>query len=209
MATPIDPIDFHWQLRGLFALLRTLVRETTTGRETVEDYASHLEGRISALARVHDMRMRAPADGLDLQELVCSEFLAQAISEQRYHIAGPEVRITREAAAPLALAIHELTLNACEHGALANGKGRVEVRWSCQARDQNNWLELQWHERDGSLDRAAELRAGFGWELIQRLLPYELGARPEFQRAAEGIRWNLSIPALATNTVWRVAAEKA
>src|SRR6185437_265028 len=61
MVMETTPAEFQRQLRGLFAVLRTLVRQTTQGRETVEDYAARLEGRIGALARVHEMLMRAPS----------------------------------------------------------------------------------------------------------------------------------------------------
>ena len=67
MTMDTTPAEFQRQLRGLFAVLRTLVRQTTGRRESVEDYAARLEGRIGALARVHEMLMRAPADGIAIE----------------------------------------------------------------------------------------------------------------------------------------------
>jgi len=206
MSTRTDSTnEFHLQLRGLFALLRTLVRQTTAGRHCVEDYAQRLEGRIGSLARVHDMLMRAPVEGLDLQELVSSELIAHAIAHARYQVDGPEIRMSRAAAAALTLVLHELTMNACEHGALSNGQGSLEVSWNRCLQGETDCLRLDWRERGSLTDSEVPINPGFGWELIQRLLPYELGARSEFQRNAAGIHWTLLFPALATNTVWRAA----
>ena len=73
MTTETTAAEFQRQLRGLFAVLRSLVRQTAQGRESVEDYAARLEGRIGALARVHEMLMRAPPDGVDLLQYELNE----------------------------------------------------------------------------------------------------------------------------------------
>ena len=207
MTTETTPAEFQRQLRGLFAVLRSLVRQTTQGRESVEDYAARLEGRIGALARVHEMLMRAPADGVDLQEIVCAELLAQTVAEVRYRIEGPEIRIARESVTSLALAFHELTLNALEHGALTRSLGWIEVTWRPSHHDGTDWLEVRWSEHRPSGEINACSRKGFGWELIERMLPYELSTRTRIEFAAEGIRVELLIPASASVTVWRTASD--
>src|SRR5689334_11471879 len=84
MTHQTTPPEFQRQLRSLFATLRTLTRGTLEGRDSTEDYAAHLEGRIGALARAHEMVMRAPPEGTDLQELVCGELLSQAVPQQQF-----------------------------------------------------------------------------------------------------------------------------
>lgn len=202
------PAEFQRQLRGLFAGLRILVRQTTQGRESVEDYAARLEGRIGALARVHEMLMRAPAEGVDLQEIVCSELLAQAVAEARYRIEGPEIRIARESATSLALAFHELTLNALEHGALTSPDGGIEVTWRSSGQDGTDWLQIHWSEHLSSGELTPRAGKGFGCELIERMLPYELSARTRIEWAAEGVRVELFIPAFASVTIWRTANDE-
>jgi two-component system CheB/CheR fusion protein len=100
--------EFRRQVRGLFAILRAIVRRSADGDISKSDYVAHLEGRIGALARAHDMLMRAPDEGVDLEEIVHAELLAQAVHSQRYRAFGPDTRVGREAAVPVALAIHEL-----------------------------------------------------------------------------------------------------
>ena len=207
MTIETTPAEFQRQLRGLFAVLRSLVRQTTQGRDSVEDYAARLEGRIGALARVHAMLMRAPADGVDLHEIVCTELLSQSVADKQYRIDGPEIRIARESATSLALAFHELTLNALEHGALTHPQGSIEMTWRPCHQDGTDWLQVRWSEHRGSRNGAASARKGFGWELIERMLPYELAARTQIDSTDAGIRVELLIPAIASVTVWRPAGD--
>jgi len=208
MTMETTPAEFQRQLRGLFAVLRSLLRQTSQSREPVEDYAARLEGRIGALARVQEMLMRAPAEGVDLQEIVCAELLSQAVADAQCRIDGPEIRIARESATSLALAFHELTLNALEHGALTRAQGSIEVAWRPVHRDATDWLQVRWSEHWHSRETASCARKGFGWELIERMLPYELSARTRIDLAADGIRVELLIPAVASVSVWRTAGDE-
>ncbi len=196
--------EFHRQLRSLFAILRTLVRDSSEGRFSVEDYAAHLEGRIGALARVHEILMRAPAEGVDLQEVICSELLSQAIADERYRIDGTEIRISRESTVAIALAIHELTVNALTHGCLARSTGTVDVTWRVLTENDADWLAFDWTEHGAMSDSEAPLRRGFGWELFERMLPYEINARTSLEFSPEGLRARFLIPSAATSAIWRL-----
>jgi two-component system, chemotaxis family, CheB/CheR fusion protein len=194
--------EFHRQLRSLFAVLRILVRQSSQRRDSVEDYSAHLEGRVGALARVHEMLMRAPHEGVDLQEIVCGELLAQTVPDEKYSIGGPEIRIAREPAAALGLAFHELSVNAMTHGAFAAPHGRVEVRWSIRGENGGSWLRIQWREHDvGGTTKPSH--KGFGMELVERMLPYELSARTTVDFASDGVRVQLLIPQAAATPIWR------
>jgi two-component system CheB/CheR fusion protein len=208
MAEQTNTAEFHRQLRGLFAVLRILVRQTTQGRESIQDYAAHLEGRIGALAAAHEMLMRAPREGVDFQEIVHAALLAQSVVEHQYQVAGPEIRIARDSAAALALAFHELTMNAQEYGALTREAGRIEVTWNSFIENGDDWLNVYWREHGAALGTATPRRRGFGSELIERMLPYELGARTSLEWAEDGIRVRLLIPARAGVPVWRAVQDK-
>jgi two-component sensor histidine kinase len=196
--------EFHRQLRSLFAILRTLVRDSSEGRSSVEDYAAHLEGRIGALARVHEMLMRAPAEGVDLQEVVCGELLSQAVPDERYRIDGAEIRVARESTVAIALAIHELTVNALTHGSLAEPAGTVDVTWRVLRENDGDWLAFHWTEHGMTSNGEPPLRRGFGWELFERMLPYELNARTTFEFSREGLRARFLIPSAATSAIWQL-----
>lgn len=208
MMAQTDTVEVHRQLRSLFAVLRILVRQTIQGRDSVQDYAAHLEGRIGALAAAHEMLMRAPEEGVDFQEIVRAALLAQSVAEHQYQVTGPEIRIALPSAAPLALAFHELTMNAHEHGALTRDAGRIDVAWNAFNEEGADWLDVRWRESGAALRPETQPRKGFGSELIERMLPYELGATTRLEWTEEGIQVQLLIPALAGGTVWRAMHDK-
>jgi len=200
------PPEFQRQLRSLFATLRTLVRKTVAHRESVEDFAAHLEGRIGCLARAHAMLLRAPPEGVDLHELVCAELLSQAIPEDHFRAGGPEIRIDRESAAPLALAFHELTMNALAFGTLARHKNAVDVSWQTVMNAGSEWLQIVWQETGLSIANPSDLPKGFGSELIERMLPYELGAQTTRDFTHDSLRVEFLIPQVAEMRIWQLCA---
>lgn len=202
---PMQPsaAEFHRQLRSLFAVLRTLVRQSSQGRDSVEDFSAHLEGRIGALARVHEMLMRAPADGVDLEEIVCGELLAQSAPMERCFVGGPEIRIARESAGALGLAFHELAVNAISHGALAAPGGRVKVDWSIRGENESSWLEVRWTEHEAGLGDRKPSHKGFGVELLERMLPYEISARTTIEFSSHGVHVQLLIAQASATPIWR------
>ena len=200
------PAEFERQLRSLFSVLRTLVRRTVEGRDSVQDFAAHLEGRIGCLARIHAMLLRAPEEGVDLHELVCGELLAQAVQEEQSTIRGPDIRIARESAAAFALVFHELTMNALVHGALGDARGTVEISWSTASANGTEYLHLDWREHGARLTELSPPHKGFGTELLERMLPYELSAIARIEFLPEGAHIELHVPALAEATSWRAAA---
>jgi two-component sensor histidine kinase len=187
--------EFRRQSRRLFAVLRAIVRRSADSADSKEDYVARLEGRIGALARVNDMLLRAPLDGVDLEEIVQSELLAQAIPAARCRVSGPDTRIRGEAPLPLALALHELGVNAVIHGALLGTHGTLEVTWSYVERAGRQWLQLVWQECDTLARLEPPASKGFGMELIESMLPYELDAGARVSWVAPGARVEIEIPA--------------
>jgi two-component sensor histidine kinase len=187
-------LEFRRQSRRLFAVLRAIVRRSTDSAGSKGDYAARLEGRIGALARVYDMVLRAPLDGVDLEEMVHGELLAQAIPAVRYRVSGPDTRIRGEAPLPLALALHELGVNAVEHGAFRGTHGTLEVTWSYVAREERNWLQLVWQECGMQLPGNPPTTKGFGLELVESMLPYELDAGTRVSWLEPGARVEIEIP---------------
>lgn len=203
MTTEDFNAEFRRQLRSLFAVLRAIVRRSANGEGSKSDYAAYLEGRIGTLARVQDMLMRAPGDGIDLEELVHGELLAQATPASRYRAIGPDTRIGREAAMPLALALHELTLNALLHGVLGEPTGEVEVTWDHENGGGEKRLRLLWVERGASNPRHAPTHKGFGLELLEKTLPYELDACTRVEWPEQGARVEIFLPAVGKAMFWR------
>ena len=196
-------VEFRRQLRSLFAVLRALVRSSAAGENSKEEFAARLEGRMGALARVHEMLMRAPDDGIDLEELLRDELLAQRVPAASYRVLGPDTRIAAGAATAFSLAFHEMTMNAVLHGALVARDGQLDVNWDHVLQDGRNWLRLRWRERGAQLRGLAPTTKGFSLELLERTLAYELDACTQIEWLAEGARIQILVPARASATLWR------
>jgi two-component system, chemotaxis family, CheB/CheR fusion protein len=173
------------QIRGLLAMIRAVVRRTARVDRPVEEYGALLEGRLGALARVQDMLMRVPNAGADLMELASGEFLAQGVPEDRISLTGNYVTVPGEIAGSLALALHELTTNAIKFGALSVPQGHVAVSW--KENDDNGFLRFEWRETGAPMVVTAPRTNGFGVELLEKTLPYELGALTRLEFAPGGL----------------------
>ena len=80
-----------------------------------------------------------------------------------------------------ALALHELATSAVKYGAFASLQGHLTVNWHVEPGINNKppILHLEWLETGSIIAQqdAANARRGYGCELIERALPYQLGAR--------------------------------
>jgi two-component sensor histidine kinase len=99
------------------------------------------------------------------------------------------------AAQALALALHELATNALKYGALAQPSGRLTVSWNIEDDGPKRRVALQWLECGVSMpDEGPPKRRGYGTELIERALPYQLQAKTKLDFRSEGVRCTIVAP---------------
>lgn len=180
-------------LRDTMALLRTIVRRSSESATEIDDYVAHLEGRIDTL-----MRMRARTDAFgeaDLHLLISEELTFHLVRDgERATIEGPPVRLRPKAAQMLALAVHELVSNAVEHGSLDRIEGHAYIGWRIDSIGQEQVLTLVWIEKGGASRLEGPFRRGFGREILETMLAYELGGRTDLDFKPEGLCCTIRIP---------------
>jgi two-component sensor histidine kinase len=186
--------ELQHRVRNTLGVVRSIARRSAETSTSVEDYASHLDGRLNAFARTQAMVTRDPEGGVDLEYLVVEELLGYNAREgEQLRVSGPPVRFQPKAAETFALAIHELATNAIKYGALSQPSGRVDVSWCVDdARDPTR-LIFDWQERGGP-DVAPPRRKGFGTELLERTMAFELKAESTLTFDASGFRCIIAIP---------------
>ena len=194
--------EFRRHSRRLFSVLRAIVRRSSDSASNKRDLAARIESRIGALGRVHEMIMRSPREGIDFEELVHEELLAQAVSASQYRATGLDTRIGSEAAISLALALHELAVNWVIHGAFSTSQGSLDVSWDHVTRDAREWLQVIWQESGSQPLGNPPTLKGFGLELLERSLPYELDACTRVEWQPSGARFELQIPAGPAISSW-------
>jgi PAS domain S-box-containing protein len=187
--------ELQHRVRNTLSVIRSITRRTAETSTSVEDYAMHLDGRINAFARVQTAVARDPTAGLDLTDLVTDELLTYAAHQgDQVRIAGPAVRLQPKAAETFGLAIHELATNAVKHGALVVPQGRIRVTWRVHNSTEVPRLVFEWKE-SGVPERAAKRRRrGFGTDLLERTLAYELKAKVAQAFEPDGLRCTIELP---------------
>jgi PAS domain S-box-containing protein len=193
--------ELQHRVRNILALVRSLARRTAETGESVEDVAELLDGRIGALARTQVLLTSAADAGVDLAVLVHEELLAQAADDLELKVVGPPVMLAPKAAETLALAIHELATNASKYGAIAQG-GALSVSWTIEtSSDGPDWLRLDWIESRMKASFGEPRRRGFGTELIERLVPYELQGRGRMELSPDGLIAEISLPLITGQSI--------
>jgi two-component sensor histidine kinase len=98
----------------------------------------------------------------------------------------------------LALGLHELATNAVKYGALSRPEGRLAVRWSLTDGDNGERrLRVEWRESGVPVSLPPDgqpLRQGYGRELIEQALPYQLSAETVYELTPEGVRCTITLP---------------
>ena len=186
--------------RNALAVVHSIVRLTRAN--SVEGYATAVEGRIKALARAHALLSDSRWHGADLATLVGEELAPYRLGEpDKVLIGGPGVSLQPHAAQGLALALHELATNAAKHGALSSMSGKVRVTWTIKP----DFLLLHWSETGGPTIAPPPARS-FGLNVIRASIENQLGGKAIFDWLPGGMQCTLSIP--QQDQIGTIAARK-
>ncbi len=188
--------ELQHRVRNTLAVIRSVARRTGETSDSVEAYAGNLDGRIAAFARTQAAVTRDPSAGLDLATLIRDELSALDQGADQVRLAGPVVVLQAKAAETLGLALHELATNAVKYGALSSAVGALEVRWGIEPDTTEGLgrLTLDWIETTPGVAQSPPARKGFGSELLQEGLKFELEAETSMTFSTEGLRFQLVIP---------------
>jgi PAS domain S-box-containing protein len=173
--------------KNALALAQSIVR--LTRGDDVKDYIQAVEGRISALARVHTILSLSSWQGAELAKLVDEELAPYATMGDQIAFSGTNVQLQPATAQTLAMALHELVTNSAKYGALSTLSGRLTIKWEIVA----DVLHILWEEKDGpSVDQPAT--RGFGTKSVIASIESQLGGRADFDWRSQGLVCRLSVP---------------
>ncbi|MEE2951924.1 MAG: PAS domain S-box protein [Pseudomonadota bacterium] len=185
--------ELQHRVRNIMAMIRSMALRTADGAVDVEDYRSLLEGRLMALARVQVLLTREANAGGSLRDIIASEVGAQAHGGDQFELEGPDIRLSPKAVEVLTLAFHELATNALKYGALSTPQGRLRVSWAPFEKRDCTWLALDWSE-ESAPQQPKPTRRGFGSDLIEGRIPYELGGSGKVVIEPHGAHCRLEFP---------------
>jgi PAS domain S-box-containing protein len=186
--------ELQHRTRNLLAVVQSIANQTLRTSTSLETFGSEYSSRLRALGRVQGLLARAEAN-VDLRDIVNSELAAHVNSskEDNIRIEGQSVALPAASAQALGLALHELATNAVKHGALAQDDGKLDVVWKVSP---DGRVTLNWNESGVNMpNKERPKRKGYGSELIERALPYQLNAETKLEFATDGVRCAITVSA--------------
>lgn len=184
--------ELQHRVRNLLAMIRSVIRRASVGKEDVADFVDHLEGRIDAMARTQSVLTRSPGRDVDLRTIFEEELLAQSAQPGQYLLNGPETRLAPKVAEVVTLAIHELATNSVKYGAIGRTGAFFFVTWDRRQRGDETRLTITW--RETGVPITGTPGSGFGTELLTRRVPFELGGDVRLEFLPEGLTATLDFP---------------
>jgi PAS domain S-box-containing protein len=171
---------------NVLAVVQGIVRMTRG--DTLQSYATAIEGRVDALASAHRLLAKGSWSGAQLSELVAAQIRTPA-SADRIEVEGPDVILGATMAQPVALVLHELMENATVHGALAEPEGILRISWKGDGdRAAIHWRELS------TRSAGPPLSQGFGLRTVDGIIVRQLGGTVHWDWTEHGLVADLSFP---------------
>ncbi|HYG88093.1 MAG TPA: CheR family methyltransferase [Azospirillum sp.] len=186
--------ELNHRVRNMLAIVSALARQTLIRTPDPERFAESFLGRIQAMARSYGLVARDNWGDVRLRTLLLEELEPYRCDPNgdRISAQGPDVVLRSQAALALGVVFHELAANAVKYGALSVATGTLDIRWTTEG-DGGQHLVIRWSESGGP-PVAASSRKGFGSELIERELRYELGGVAAVEFRPQGVEATLNIP---------------
>lgn len=186
--------ELQHRVRNMLAVIRSILRRTRDSGASQDEFADHFQGRLDAVARHYTQTDTSGSFAVELEDMLRSELLeARCLDGPNCVLEGPPVLLPQATAELMVLAIHELVTNAIKFGALGRG-GKLAVRWLPQAGPGGAALHFLWRESGVPLVASAPRPSGFGRQLIEVALPYQLGATTSFELKPGGIECTILLP---------------
>jgi PAS domain S-box-containing protein len=190
--------ELQHRTRNLLAVVQAIASQTIRKSQSFANFGPEFESRLGALSRVQSLLARLDHADVDLHTLIDAELLAHAdgqLGTDKIMVDGPAVTLPAISAQALGLALHELATNAVKYGALGQHDGRLSVTWRVEHEAVKPVVALEWTESSVFMPTGgAPRRKGYGSELIERALPYQLSARTRLEFTHDGVRCEIRVP---------------
>lgn len=207
--------ELQHRTRNLLAVVTAVTHKTLEGSASLADFGTRILDRLGALSRVNGLLSRLhEGDRISFDELLRTELLGHGINvdgkgHPQVRLAGPAgLRLRSSMVQTLALGLHELATNALKYGALSQPEGQLAVTWDVAQNNSGEWrLLVDWRESGVPVSQADPLpgeppalspfRRGFGRELIESALPYQLKAETTYRLGLQGLHCTIALPLFA------------
>ncbi|MBV8186282.1 MAG: sensor histidine kinase [Alphaproteobacteria bacterium] len=191
--------ELQHRTRNLLGVVGSLVDSSLSSNSNPTAFRVAFRERLNALSRAQDLLSRlSEGERVAFDDLIRTELAALGAADGNtlVTVKGPtKVKLRSRMVQTLALAIHELGTNALKYGALKQS-GTLAVTWRVDRSEEPPRLHVEWRESGISVPSpdSAAFHMGNGRKLIERALPYQLGARTSLKFRPDSVCCTISIP---------------
>jgi len=186
--------ELNHRVRNMLQVVIGLANQTLHKSKDLQQFENAFFGRMQALARAYELLSRDGWHKVPIAELLRIQLTPFMSEGSRYSIDGEHQVLTANAALSLGLVLYELATNSTKYGALSQSTGQVKVKWWIETRAEGGReFILRWSESGGPRVNPPT-RHGFGSELVQRQLKYELNGTASMEFVEHGLIVTLTIP---------------
>jgi two-component sensor histidine kinase len=184
--------ELDHRVKNTLATVQSVADQTFRSSTSMSEFQTAFQGRIQAMARIHTALAGRRWEGLAVAELI--ELVVGPYRRHRDSVAvDPDgTFLPSDLARVLGMALHELATNAAKYGALSTNQGRVAISSRVDAEAPPR-LHLSWSEYGGP-PVAPPARRGFGVQLIEEALGYEVEGSVQLRFPREGLRCEIDVP---------------
>jgi two-component sensor histidine kinase/ActR/RegA family two-component response regulator len=183
--------ELHHRIKNTLATVSAIASQSFRTATSIEHGQNAMEGRLLALGRAHDLLMQISWSNASLAHTLSDAtepYDSQGI--RRFHINGPDIRITSGAVIALAMTLNELCTNTTKFGALSDVNGRVEITWTIDQDKQR--MRLTWTEKGGPPVHHPTRRS-FGTRMMETL-GQQLNGHVQLTYDPSGFVYFLDVP---------------
>lgn len=186
--------ELQHRTRNLLAVVRSIASQTASMVDSLSDFLRAFDSRLGALSRVQGLLSRSDTDAVTVESLLRMELGAVSTEWERIRLSGPRVMVGDGTLQTLTLVIHELSTNAVRHGGLADPEGRVDIEWFRRDGQDDRMLVIEWREKFAPRTVNPARERGFGRQLIEEAIPYQLGASTRFVLEPTSLHCVMTLP---------------
>ena len=183
--------ELNHRVKNTLAIVQSIASQSLRNAGVDRMARDAFEGRLMAISATHNVLTDANWEAASLRQIVEGAVGPYCVQASQLEIRGEPLRVAPKPAVTLALAFHELAINALKFGALSRPAGNVAVRWDVDRRSGR--LGIRWTESGGP-PVAPPTRRGFGSRILELALPGELKGEVSMAYHVEGLDCSVEAP---------------
>jgi PAS domain S-box-containing protein len=178
-------MELHHRMNNALTMIRSITNLSARYSSKAEDFCDAFSGRVSLLSRTQVLLSKNSWSTIPMDELVGAA-LPETLGCSRIEASGCALSLRSDVALALGLALHELKTNSEKFGALGQTGGGVVIHWRPLEGATANHHVVEWKENGGPAT-SPPTTCGLGFELLQKILPMQLGGPTELSFEPDGL----------------------